>query len=290
MDLHHPRFVVYDGVTGANGDAPERGDNLPIIFSDVEKDILLVHCLNVEPSPQRPVAVDRGLAHRVRHGWRIRLLHGRRSCRSDRKAIEPSDQSGDQVWRCCARKCRNVDVAEANGEAPITHCQTALPLEVVPICLIGVSVHIVNRPFTHVTVLESAHLTLREDTVDRLTSPRYNPDRGVGRTSPLHVDHVVRSLGERRINRIVARRKTHEPLRVYRSIPVEDRLRHLLVHALQERLDFGEPELRCVAVQISNVLVNHAVRFEVAASISDLRGGALAVRNAVVQQTPSGLW
>jgi hypothetical protein len=87
----------------------------------------------------------------------------------------------------------------------------------------------------------------------------------------------------------VARGKAGEAFGVDVLVAVDEGGGDLLGHAFEEGLHFGEAELRGVAVEVGDVLVDDRVGFEVAAGIDDLSGGGLGVGNALVEQAPSGL-
>ena len=57
----------------------------------------------------------------------------------------------------------------------------------------------------------------------------------------------------------------------------------------RKALTSDKPELRGVAVEVRDVLVDDRVGFEVAAGVDDLRGGGFGVRDAGVEQAPRGL-
>ena len=124
----------------------------------------------------------------------------------------------------------------------------------------------------------------------QVSEPQHDdPERGVGVGGAASVEDVVGGLGVGGVDRRVARREAGEAFRVDELVAVDQGRGDLLGHAFEEGLDFGKPELGGVAVEVRDVLVDHGVGFEVAAGVDDLGGGGLGVRNALVEQAPSGL-
>ena len=145
----------------------------------------------------------------------------------------------------------------------------------------------VDRLLAEILVHEASRRALREGAVDGVVAPDHEVDRGlrVGRRSGAR-DDVLRVVRRAGADVAVPRREAEELLRIGGRIAVEQRRSHRLVHGLEERIVLGQAELRGVAVQHGEILIDLAASLEDAAGLIDLGSRALAARDALVQRTP----
>src|SRR5262245_36454081 len=137
--LHHLCFVVKDSVTGPNRDAPERRDGLAIELLNPEKDVGLVHCLQVEVGSDDTVAVDNGSTHICPNLRCVRSLDRSSTCWSRRETVQASHEQVDEIGCINTRKLGDVNVCDPHGITPIPRYESDFPLEVVSVGLVGVS-------------------------------------------------------------------------------------------------------------------------------------------------------
>jgi hypothetical protein len=63
-----------------------------------------------------------------------------------------------------------------------------------------------------------------------------------------------------------------------------------LVHAFEEGRDLRHAELGGIAIQVGEVFIDDCIDLQVADRIDDLCRRRFAVRDAIVEESPSGLW
>src|SRR5262245_56712405 len=199
--LGHAGFVVEDGIAGTDWDTAEGGDALAIELLKAKQDVGLVHRLEIEVGADDTVAVHNRTTHVGSNFRRVRGLDGGGRGRSGWQAIEATDYQVDQVRCVDAGELGDVDVADANGVAPVTEDEADFPFEVVAIGLVGVARGVLDRPLAHVTVLETGYLSLREGGVSGVSTPDGDPQGGISRASTSCVEDVGRSCSISRCDR-----------------------------------------------------------------------------------------
>ena len=283
-------LVVEDRITGASWDATEGGHDLAVELFEAKQNVGFVHRLEIKVGADHAVAVDDDPAHIGPDFGSIRGLD--RSCHgwSGRHPIQTPDDQVDQVRSGDTGELSHVDIGNANCVSPITADHANFPLEMVTVGLVGVTIGVSYWPFTHIAVLKAGDLAFREGCMPSVRTPSDDPHAGIGIGGSTTVEDIVGSLGVGSVLSGVPRSEAGEAFRVDMLIAVDHGGGNLLGHAFKEGLDFRQPKLSGIAVEIGDVLVNYRVGFEVSTGIGDLRGGRFRVGDAVVEQPPSGLW
>src|SRR6516225_5406481 len=162
LHLYDTSFVAQDRIAGSDRDAPERGDRLTVELFNAQQDVGFVHRLEVEVSADDTVGVDDRATHVGPDLWSVGGLEHGGGDRSGWQAVETSDQEVDEVGRADAGEGGYVDIRNTGDVSPVSEDQTNLPFEVISIGLVGVRGSVKDRPFTHISMLESGDLPFGE--------------------------------------------------------------------------------------------------------------------------------
>ncbi|MCY1376459.1 hypothetical protein D9M69_639490 [compost metagenome] len=116
-----------------------------------------------------------------------------------------------------------------------------------------------------------------------LLAPHAQPDRGVVGAGAAAIDDVLSVRGGQAVE---ARSQSGETLGEDGLVAVEQGGSHVLGHALNVGLIFGQAERGSVAVEVGQRLVDFGIGLEHAAGIGHLRGSRLGGLDATVELAP----
>ncbi|MNC07461.1 hypothetical protein D3C75_550120 [compost metagenome] len=105
-------------------------------------------------------------------------------------------------------------------------------------------------------MLKAGHAAFRIQQMGGELAPGDNPDRGVGRAGAAGINDVAARLSRQRV---VARRKTQERLRLRLGVAVEHVTSGLVVETLQLAQVLRGPESIGVSAQVGQFLIDQAV-------------------------------
>ena len=177
---------------------------------------------------------------------------------------------------------RHGHVGNAHNAAPVTHCKAAAPVVLVAHHLIFAAIGVLGHVGIEVFVREAAVALLGVDAVDRLRTPRNEPQRGAGvRIAAPGVEHVFGVL------RGIAHGKAVEFIGVDVAVTVEKGGGNLLAHGLGKGHALAHAKnLVAAAVEAQFFHVQLHDGLKDAAAFLDLAPLRLGRRRALIEPAP----